>query len=272
MGTDKKQRWLLCRPDHYSVVYQINPWMDVAKTPVAALALTQYQALVETFNRLGCNVLFVPPVQGQPDMVFTANAGIVVGDTCVLANFKFRERQGEQIPYRNWFEQNGFRVLTLTKGSHEGEGDALFVRPGVLFGGYGFRTERAAQEEVADLLKCSALVTCELVDGRFYHLDTCFTPIDSNRALFVPSAFTKDSIRSMEKHIELFAVPEADALKFACNSVVLAKDIIIPSGCKTTESLLSSWGWNVHPVGMSEYLKAGGAAKCLSLQLDRESV
>lgn len=271
MKLEKKPRWLLCKPEHYSVVYQINPWMDVSKTPSASLAATQYQALVDTFTRLGCELLFVPPQSGLPDMVFTANAGLVMGDTCVLARFKFRERQGEERYFQEWFEQNGFKVAKLSKGFHEGEGDALFVRPGIMFGGYGFRSDQAAQEETAELLGCSKLVSCKLIDGRFYHLDTCFTPIDGKRALFVPSAFSKDSIREMEKDVELFSVIESDALNFACNAVVLEKDIILPTGCATTEKLLKSWGYSTHSLPMTEYLKAGGATKCLSLQLDRNN-
>ncbi len=246
--------------------------MDVSKTPTASLVGSQYQALIDTFDRVGCELLFVPPQKGWPDMVFTANAGLVVGDTCVLARFKYPERQGEERFFQDWFEQNGFKVSKLTKGYHEGEGDALFVRPGVLFGGYGFRSDQSAQDEAAEILGCCKLVQCNLIDGRFYHLDTCFTPIDEKRALFVPSAFTKDSIREMEKEVELFPVVESDALKFACNAVVLKNDIILPAGCDTTESLLKSWGYHTHSLPMTEYLKAGGATKCLSLQLDRNFV
>lgn len=272
MKVDKKPRWLLCKPNHYSVTYQINPWMDVSKVPTAALAAQQHADLVSALEKIGCQLEFVAPQAGLPDMVFTANAGIVVGKRCVLARFRYAERRGEEHFFQEWFEQHGFTVDKLTKGFHEGEGDALFVRPGVLFGGYGFRSDRAAQEETAELLGCSALVPCNLIDGRFYHLDTCFTPIDANRALFVPSAFAKDSIREMERNVELFSVSEADALKFACNAVVVDKSVVMPAGCGATEALLKSWGFTPHAVQMTEYLKAGGATKCLSLQLDREAI
>jgi len=265
----KNSRWLLSKPEHYAVVHHVNQSMDVNKTPQKPLAETQYKALVDTFVKLGCDLKFVPPILGLPEMVFTANAGLVVGRRCVLARFKFSQRQGEERYFQDWFEQNGFEVIKLTKGFHEGEGDALFVRPGVLFGGYGFGSDRAAQDEAADLLGCKSLVNCELVDGRFYHLDTCFTPIDANRALFVEGAFSRESVRQMEQSIELFPVTENDALGFACNAVVLEHNVILPTNCTTTEKLLQSWGFKTHAVAMSEYLKSSGATKCLSLRLDR---
>jgi N-dimethylarginine dimethylaminohydrolase len=122
---------------------------------------------------------------------------------------------------------------------------------------------------VAAHLSIPTVVHCELIDPRFYHLDTCFCPLNKDKAIFVRSAFSADSIREMEKHIELIAVPEGDAERFVCNTVVLGTDLVQPAGCDSTYAMLKTHGFSCHPVALGEFLKGGGSAKCLSLRLDR---
>ena len=265
MSTSKSL--LLCRPDHYDVVYKINPWMDLTKTPAQGLAQTQWNNLFETLKRLEVPLELVSQTKSQPDMVFTANAGLVQGKRCMLARFRHKERQGEEAGFRAWFEQHGYAVSTPRSGSFEGEGDALFSAPDILFTGYGFRSDRAVSDELGVLFNLKAVVSCELVDPRFYHLDTCFAPLNKDSAIFFPAAFTKDSVRLMERDIELLPVPEDDALKFACNAVILGDQVVLPAGCAATEKLLQGRGFKTYPVQLDEFMKAGGAAKCLSLIL-----
>jgi N-dimethylarginine dimethylaminohydrolase len=262
------RRWLVCRPVDYDVRYKINPWMDLANLPEQALARVQWTTLHHTLLRLGAWLEYVQHEQGLPDMVFTANAGLVRGTDFVLSRFRHKERQGEEEHFSRWFADRGFRVHRVTSGAFEGEGDALFAGDR-LFCGYGFRSDRSAHEEAAALLSVGDLVAVELADPRFYHLDTCFCPLRKDLAIFYPGAFTPEGVRRLEQSIELVAVPSHDAEKFVCNAVVLGQDVVVAAGCESTYKLLAARGFTAYPVELSEFIKAGGAAKCLSLRLEQ---
>ena len=259
-------RWLLCRPSHYDVKYEINSWMHVSVRPAKETAQQQWDALVATLKGLGVEILLVEPLEAQPDMVFTANAGLVRGNTVILSTFRFPERQGEAPAFRRWFEAQGYEVKELSGVAFEGEGDALFAGE-TLFGGVGFRSDESAYDQIASLLSLPKVVRCRLVDGHFYHLDTCFCPLTPTTALWYPPAFAPENRRMMEGELELIAIPPDEAAHFACNSVVLGDAIIMPDGTPQTRALVEARGFSVHQVPMTEFLKAGGAAKCLSLKL-----
>jgi N-dimethylarginine dimethylaminohydrolase len=242
--------------------------MDPAIIPDKALASVQWSNLQAHLLRLGAWLEYVQHADGLPDMVFTANAGLVRGKQVVLSRFRHPERRGEEAFFAEWFEQNGFTVHRVTAGDFEGEGDALFAGER-LFCGYGFRSDRGVYDEVAAILGLSETVAVELRDPRFYHLDTCFCPLTPTLALIYPGAFSDADVAKLEKHIELIRVPEADALQFVCNAVVLGKDIVVPAGCSSTYAMLVARGFLPYPVELSEFIKAGGAAKCLSLRLDQ---
>ena len=194
-------RWLLCRPTYFDVKYKINPWMDTKRQPHLTVAQAQWQELHHTLLRLGAWIEYVDPEQTQPDMVFTANAGLVKGKKFVLSRFKFKERQGEEPGFEAWFRDEEYEVLKVKSGSFEGEGDALFAGSdqNTLFVGYGFRTDRLVVDEIASLLEIKNAIPCQLVDDRFYHIDTCFCPLNEKQALYFPGAFSEESKKSMKK-------------------------------------------------------------------------
>jgi N-dimethylarginine dimethylaminohydrolase len=244
--------------------------MDLTKLPEKTLASSQWRNLHHHLLRLGAWLEYVDHEDGVPDMVFTANAGLVCGRDVVLSRFRHKERQAEESYFRRWFERNEFNVLELDSGAFEGEGDALFAGS-TLFCGYGFRSDLTAHERVAGLLSVEKMVAVELKDPRFYHLDTCFCPLTAEQALIFPGAFSKEGLAQLERSIELIPVPEKDAARFVCNAVVLDKDIVLAAGCADTYALLAHHGFTAHPVELSEFIKAGGAAKCLSLRLEQVS-
>lgn len=262
-------RWLMCRPEDYDVRYQINPWMDVSRTPEKALAAAQWTNLHHHIVRLGGWVEYVSHATGWPDMVFTANAGLIRGRKVVLSKFRYKERAGEERYFREWFEARGFAVSEVRRGTFEGEGDALFAGE-KLFCGYGFRSETAAYEEIGEILGIKELIPVQLQDARFYHLDTCFCPLTPKLALIHPGAFNAEDLARIERSIELIRVPPEEAVHFVCNAVVLGTDVVLPAGCPRTYEALAERGYTAHPVALSEFIKAGGAAKCLSLKLDNE--
>jgi N-dimethylarginine dimethylaminohydrolase len=256
----------MCCPDHFDVTYEINPWMNRAIAPSKKNAWKQWKELHHTLIRLGVWVEYVEPVKGQPDMVFTANAGLVKDKKCILSHFKYKERSGEEVPYRKWFEDHGYTVIELKNCFFEGEGDALFAGE-KLFIGTGFRSDPQAAELISKALNLTNVYSCELINPHFYHLDTCFCPLNDKQAFFYPGAFSEKSIKLMKEQLELFEIAEADAKKFACNANILGKDVVLPAGCESTCALLKKLGYNPYPVQLDEFIKAGGAAKCLTLRV-----
>lgn len=264
-------RLLLCPPDHYGIEYEINPWMHRERNADIALAREQWNGLHQKLLALGAEVELLRPQPRLPDMVFTANAGLLVGNKFVLSHFRHAERQGEEEHFATWFGQRDFEVIKFPDGEFfEGEGDALFCGD-VLFCGYKFRSDIRAHRRIGELFSC-LVVSVELVDGRFYHLDTCFCPLPDGSAVWYPGAFDTYAQRAIAEHVtRLIAVPESEAIRFACNAVVLGEAIVLPDGCPTLCGELRKLGHVPHELPMSEFLKAGGACKCLTLFLPQRT-
>ena len=261
--------FLMCRPTHYAIAYEINPWMSLKRQANPARARAQWAALHRLLTaELGARVRLLPPRPGVPDLVFTANAGLVRGRTLIRSNFRYPERQREEPIIERYFAQRSYRVLRLSgRYDFEGEGDALWQDRTLVFG-FRFRSDAPAHEELARLLQVRVLPV-ELADKRFYHLDTCFCPLDRRSALWYPRAFDRYGRRVLEGLVEdLIAVSEADAIRFACNAIVVGRAIVLQAGCSSSLRMqLDRRGWRPVPVDLSEFLKAGGAAKCLVLRL-----
>ena len=265
-------RFLMCAPTHYDVDYVINPWMEGnvhrSTKAVAAAQWQQLQAVLAGHAR----VEQLEPQPGLPDLVFTANAGVVVDDSVVLARFFHPERQGEEPCFQRWFESQGYRVTLLPADlPFEGAGDALLDRGGGwLWAGYGFRSELAAHPLLAEALAVEVL-SLRLMDERFYHLDTCFCPLSDGTLLYYPPAFDFYSNRLIETRVpaaKRLVVGEADALAFACNAVNVGRSVILNQASAGLRQQLETRGYDVVETPLSEFLKAGGAAKCLTLRLD----
>jgi N-dimethylarginine dimethylaminohydrolase len=264
---------LLCPPDHYGIEYEINPWMSRARGAEAALAQMQWKNLNATLAKLECQIHLIEPQPKLPDMVFTANAGLAVGRKFIPSNFRHKERAGEAIYFTRWMEGHRYEVARLPEDLYfEGEGDALFAGD-VLFCGYKFRSDINSHRAVAEMLGCLA-VSVELVDPRFYHLDTCLCPLPDGAAVWFPAAFDEYGQRAIYEHVsELIDVAEEEAKHFCCNAVVLERDVVLPEGAPKLVSALRDRGYRCHELPMSEFLKAGGACKCLVMFMpQREKV
>ncbi|MCS7226494.1 MAG: TIGR00300 family protein [Gloeomargarita sp. SKYB31] len=268
----KRLRYLMCPPDHYQVNYVINPWMEGnVHRSSQPQAVAQWQRLYQIVKQYA-DVELVTPAPGWPDMVFTANAGLVVNQQVVLSRFYHPERQGEQPYFREWFQAQGYQVLELPEGiAFEGAGDALLDRgAGWLWCGYGFRTMLEAHPYLAKWLSLEVL-SLHLIDKRFYHLDTCFCPLSDGYLLYYPPAFDTYSNHLIERRIppeKRIPVSEADAIRFACNAVEINRVIIANQMSTSLQERLQQVGFTVITTDLSEFIKAGGAAKCLTLRLD----
>lgn len=258
---------LLCPPDHYGIEYEINPWMHRSQNAEVEVARSQWQGLRGALESLGCELQIIPSQPKLPDMVFTANAGLVVDRKFIRSNFRFRERQGEEKHFESWFVDRDYKILTLPEGMFfEGEGDALFCGD-ILFCGYRFRSDIRSHQLIGEWLK-RLVISVELVQDRFYHLDTCFCPLPDGGAVWYPPAFDEYGQRAIRKHVrDLVPVVPEEALRFACNAVVCDRDIVLPDGCPKLSQALEQRGYRLRPLPMTEFLKAGGACKCLTLFL-----
>lgn len=264
-------RFLMCQPDHYDVDYVINPWMEgnIHKSS-RDRAVEQWQGLHYLIKDHAI-VDLVAPQKGWPDMVFTANAGLVLGQNVVLSRFFHKERQGEEPYFKEWFESQGYTVYELPKDlPFEGAGDALVDREGRwLWAGYGFRSELDSHPYIAKWLDIE-VVSLRLTDERFYHLDTCFCPLSGGYLLYYPDAFDSYSNRMIEMRVppeKRIAIEEADAVNFACNAVNVDQIVIMNKASDSLKQRLAKVGFEVKETPLTEFLKAGGAAKCLTLRV-----
>lgn len=265
------ERYLMCAPDFYDVDYVINPWMEGnLHKPVHTLAVTQWEALVRLLKNYA-EVDLIPPKPGLPDMVFTANAGMVLGRKVALSRFLHRERQGEEPHFKNWFKKQGFEVLELPPDlPFEGAGDAYLDRGGGwLWAGYGNRSELDAHPLLANFFGME-VCSLRLVDSRFYHLDTCFCALDRGYLMYYPPAFDAYSNRQIEQRIPVerrIAVSEPDAVRFACNAVNFGNYVFLNQASTSLKADMQRTGFEVFETPLSEFMKAGGSARCLTLRL-----
>jgi len=264
-----KEKLLMCRPTYFDVVYEINPWMHVDDRPDKELAVKQWEKLHQTYLDLGAVVELVEPVPNQPDMVFTANAGLAYGNKFIPSRFKFEERKGEEPAFRRWFADRGYEVLDLPEGmSFEGEADRI-LRHGKILVANGFRSDPVVAYEVGRMLGVDIL-RLRLVNPKFYHLDTCLAYFEEgDTVLYYPGAFDEESREKIKKEFPRVIEAEADeAEKYVCNCINIGKTIVMNQGCPKVQVELEKCGYQVVTLDMSEYLKSGGSIKCLTLRLD----
>lgn len=269
--------FLMCPPRFFDVQYVINPWME------GNLHAPSYQLTVDQWNRLyaavseHADVMLIEPQPALPDMVFTANAGLVKDGVVALSRFAHRERQREEKHFLAWFEIEDYTISESPKEiPFEGEGDALFTADGArLWVGHGWRTDIASHAQLRTLWPACEVVPLRLVDPRFYHLDTCFCPLANGDVLYYPAAFDAPSLALIEAFYpeeKRVIVQESDALRFACNAVNIGRTLIVNEVGAELLAELNTRGFQVVQVGLSEFLKAGGAAKCLVLRLSELAV
>jgi N-dimethylarginine dimethylaminohydrolase len=269
-----RTRILMVSPEHFCVRYSINPWMTSGAAVDCDRAFSQWDELRRALAR-HADVAVLQGDVGLPDMCFSANAGLVDGATFVPSNFRHAERRPEAALFADWMRSEGFLVRELSPDIvFEGAGDALFDRDGRLWMGHGQRTDQCAAAALSGLLN-TEVIPLGLIDPRFYHLDTCFCPLRSGHIVFYPGAFTPQSLdalrRFIPRHLQI-PVTRADAMNFACNMVDLGDAVVAHHAGPRLRDALRRAGRDVITVDLSEFIKAGGGAKCLTLALGKRSV
>jgi arginine dihydrolase len=259
------RHYVMTAPRFFAVDYAINPWMDTTTRVDPAVAIAQWENLRDTYCRLGHVVDLVDPVPGLPDMVYAANGGLLVNDTAVVARFKYPQRQGESDAYAEWMRSNGY-VPVRTRHVNEGQGD-LLPAGGMVLAGTGFRTDPRAHAEIAEIIGLP-VVSLQLVDPRFYHLDTALTVLDDTTIAYYPPAFTECSRAQLETLFpDAIVVGSADAYVFGLNAVSDGRHVVYPAAAVGFAEQLSQAGFEPIGVEMSELLKGGGSVKCCTLEV-----
>ena len=264
--------YLMCPPTLYNVAYVINPWMrGNLHTSSRAQANAQWECLYDTLSTMA-DIELINPRAGSPDMVFTANAGLERAGTVVPSRFFHPERRAEEQYFRRWFQEADYKIVDLPERVFfEGEGDALFSADGSrLWAGYGPRTSYESHQYLARAWDIE-VVSLHLIDPRFYHLDTCFAPLAGGYIMYYPGAFDTASIARIEAAYpaeERIVVAEHDAVHFACNAIDVDRTIILNSASRELTMSLEAIGFRPVAVSLTEFLKAGGAAKCLVMKIE----
>ena len=265
--TAVKRTVLMCKPDYFTVVYRINPWMDPAIPTDTSLAVAQWQTLYDTYVGLGFDVHLIDPIDGLPDMVYAANGGFVIDNIAYGAAFTYPERQPEGPAYMDWFRANGFDVRVPVE-INEGEGDFLLVGD-VILAGTGFRSASNSHEEVSAIYG-RPVITLNLVNPSFYHLDTAIAVLDDTNIAYLPSAFDEQSLAVLrERYPDAIIVTEEDAAILGLNSYSDGYNVVIAARAKDFERQLRERGYNPIGVDLSELLLGGGGVKCCTLELRR---
>lgn len=264
--TPSPRSYAMTPPIHYTVSYAINPWMDPDIPVDTELAMRQWQLLRETYVSLGHTVRLVDAQPGLPDMVYAANGGLSVGDRIVAARFAFPERAPEGEHYANWFATLGDTTVHRTDGIQEGEGDFLVVGDRIL-AGTGFRTHRGTHAEIAELTGMP-VITLDLVDPRFYHLDTAIGVLDAHSIAYYPPAFSPASLGLLrELFPDAIIASEADALVLGLNLVSDGRNVVMTDAAPELAAQIADAGFEPVPLDLSELLKGGGGIKCCTLEL-----
>ncbi|MDQ1085270.1 MULTISPECIES: dimethylargininase [Microbacterium] len=268
------RRYLMCRPDHFTVSYSINPWMEPSRPTDTDLALKQWQSLYDTYKELGHEIELIDHVEGLPDMVYTANGGFVIDGVAYGPKFRFRERAAEAPAFIDWFAANGFEVAEPAE-VNEGEGDFLLVGDTIL-AGTGFRSTGDSHREVGEVFS-REVVSLTLTDPRFYHLDTAIAVLDpvegpggveKANIAYLPNAFDERSQAILrERYPDAIRVSDADGSVFGLNSASDGKNVIISPRAVGFEAQLRERGYTPVMVDLSELLLGGGGIKCCTLEL-----
>ncbi len=275
-------RFLMCPPQHFAVTYSINPWMDPAAwadrgDALHASAAAQWEGLHAALLSSGAAIETVVPHAGLPDLVFTANAAVVLDGKALLARFRHAERQSEQPVFAGAFRALQARglidaVIEMPHGvALEGAGDCLWDKSrGLFWMGCGFRSDAAAAQVVQDVF-AAPCVALELSNPSYYHLDTAMCALPCGAVVYYPGAFTPAALAAIHDRVapaDRIALNADDAAQFAANAICAGRTIVLSSCSDVLRGSLEARGYTVVETPLTAFQRSGGSACCLTLRLD----
>ncbi|WP_333783780.1 dimethylargininase [Umezawaea sp.] len=264
------RRYLMCPPEYFTVEYSINPWMDPTQPTSTDLAMAQWTALKDAYEAAGHRVEVIEPRVGLPDMVFAANSGTVVDGRVLGSRFRAEQRAAEADHFRRWFLDNGYRHVVMPERTNEAEGDFAWTGT-LLLAGTGFRTDPAAHAEAQEVLGVP-VVSLQLVDPRYYHLDVALVVLDDQSATplvaYYPDAFSEGSQRVLRRLFpDAIIATAADAACLGINAVSDGRHVFLPVEATDLAEQVRSRGFEPVLVDISELRKSGGGPKCCTMEL-----
>lgn len=260
------QKVLMCPPKYFSVAYEINPWMNTSNQVDTNQAYQEWKKLTENYRELGTEVELIEPRKDLPDLVFTANAGLIYKDTFFPSNFRFPERQSEKQVFISWFESGGYRIVELPKNlTFEGAGDALFCGD-KLFLGYGFRSAKDVAGFLSKHITDVEIISLGLSNPYFYHLDTCFSPLPGRHFIYYPDAFD-DQTRVTLERLGGFEISEELCINYGCNLVFINNTVVTSFSDNSLKEVCDTLKLKIRDLKLTEFIKSGGGARCLTLFL-----
>jgi len=264
--TARRRHYLMCEPRFFDVTYSINPWMDVRKPVDTGIAVAQWERLRDIYVDLGHEISLIEPIDGLPDMVFTANGATVVDGQVLLAKFRYEQRMAETDAHHAWFAEQAYPAITEARWTNEGQGDFLLAGERIL-AGTGFRSDERSHAEAQEVFG-RPVVGLELIDPRYYHLDTALAVLSDDLIMYYPGAFSAAS-RSVLCGLfpDAIHATAAEAEVFGLNAVSDGYNVVLPQAAGRLCDELRRRGFAPIGVDMSELMKAGGAVKCCSLEL-----
>ncbi|MDJ0383014.1 amidinotransferase [Streptomyces sp. G-G2] len=260
------RRYLMCPPAHFKVTYSINPWMDPTKPVDLPLALAQWEDLRDRYRSLGHTVETLRPQPGLPDMVFAANGATVIDGRVLGARFAYPERAAEAQAHLDWFRGHGYTEVHEPSHINEGEGDFAVTRSYVL-AGRGFRSSPLSHDEAQEFFG-RPVIGLDLIDPRYYHLDTALCVLDGDEVMYYPEAFSPGSravLRRLFPDALLASAPDAAAL--GLNAVSDGRHVLLPQAAQGLMGPLRARGFEPVPMDLTELLKGGGSVKCCTQEL-----
>lgn len=272
-------RVLTVKPTYFDVEYVINPHMKNQIGQVDKMqAQNEWEHLLDGYKELGLDVHTIEGEKGLPDMVFCANQSLPFIDQdenkkVIMSIMHAPERKKEVELIEKWYRGMDYEILHLDSSKvedFEGMGDAIWhFKRQLLWGGYGFRSSISAYEQISEMLD-TPVIALELLDDKFYHLDTCFCVLNEKSVLVYPDAFTDEGLQLIHHFFE--NVIEASAYEaekfFAVNATCPdGKNVLIQQGCTDINQKLRDAGFSVHEYSTYEYIKSGGSVFCMKMLL-----
>lgn len=262
------KRILMCEPKYFEVKYKINPWMKIGSVDKRR-AYKQWLELVRILRELEILVDVIEQRKGLPDMVFSADQGIVKGNEILLSNFKFPQRKKESEIYKKWFKEQKLKITELPEDVYfEGGGEGLWFRK-KLFIGVGFRAKIRGGLGIGGVWKDTETIPLELINPYFYHLDTALFVLNKETVFYYPEAFSKKSQVALREIVpNLIPIEKKEAFNFAANNLVTDHVVVGQEGNRRARREIEGLGYRAIEVNVSEFMKAGGGIHCLTAVLE----
>lgn len=258
---------LMCPPAGLMEECELAPWMsrrnECSGDPTCRAWYHLYRTL---YDEIGVEIELIRTTEASPNMMFTANAGLVRGQFALLSNFRYPQKQLEEANFRRWFEANGYKVQSPSIGcKFEGERDAIHAG-GMVLAGYYKRSEICAHRWLSETLALPVM-SLQLIDDSLTHLDNCLFPLGDDTVVYYPGAFDEYARRVISNSFLTIEVSKDDAVRLGCSALTIDNQVVLPAGCSELAFEIEKRGYVTHSVDVSPFQSSAAGCKGLVLTL-----